>query len=114
MTQISRLIGEVVPVTQRVTGDESESAHRGGGFVDYALVSLHCLWIYLDMSYRMTIDLLKEMQQITKEIGRCETDLLRAVHVVLGVRPDLYERLSSAITLVGAVTRSLLTWCDRR
>ena len=62
MTQIFRFIGEVVLVAQRVTGDGDESA-------DYALVSLYCLWIYLDPSYRMTIDLLKEMPQITGEIG---------------------------------------------
>jgi hypothetical protein len=51
MTQISRFTEEVVLVAQRVTGDGDESA----------LVSLHCLRIYLDTSYRMTIDLLKEM-----------------------------------------------------
>ncbi|TKX69198.1 IS5 family transposase [Halorubrum sp. GN11GM_10-3_MGM] len=77
MTQISRFIGEVVPVAQRVTGDRGESAAtvRGGGFADYALVSLHCLRIYLDTSYRMTIDLLTEMPQIIGEIGRVKADL---------------------------------------
>ncbi len=72
-----RFIGEVVPVAQNVTGDRDESAatFRGGGFADCALVSLHCLRIYLDASYRMTIDLLKEMTQITGEIGRAEADL---------------------------------------
>ena len=38
-------------------------------------VSLHCLRIYLDTSYRMTIDLLKEMPQITGEIGLDAADL---------------------------------------
>ena len=77
MTQISRFIGEVVPVAQNVTGDGDESAapEGGGGFADYALVSLHCLRIYLDTSYRMTIDLLKEMPQITGEIGLSAADL---------------------------------------
>ncbi|TKX59768.1 IS5 family transposase [Halorubrum sp. ASP1] len=77
MTQISRFIGEVVPVAQRVTGDGGESAapDGGGGFADYALVSLHCLRIYLDLSYRMTIDLLKEMSQIIGEIGLNAADL---------------------------------------
>jgi len=71
MTQISRFTGEIVPIAQVVTGDGDESAapEGGGGFADYALVSLHCLRIYLDASYRMTIDLLKEMPQITGEIG---------------------------------------------
>ena len=71
MTQISRFTKRCVLVAQRVTGDGSESAapNGGGGFADYALVSLHCLRIYLDTSYRMTIDLLKEMPQITREVG---------------------------------------------
>jgi len=33
------------------------------------MISLHCLRIYLDTTYRMTIDLLTEMPQITREIG---------------------------------------------
>ena len=77
MTQISRFTEEVVLVAQRVTGDGDESAapNGGGGFADYAFVSLHCLRIYLDSSYRMTIDLLKEMPQITGEIGLDAADL---------------------------------------
>ena len=77
MTQISRFISEVVPVTQSGTGDGDESAapEGGGRFADYALVSLHCLRIYLETSYRMTIDLLKEMPQITGEIGLSAADL---------------------------------------
>jgi len=77
MTKISRLIGEVVPIAQRVTGDGDESAapDGGGGFADYAYVSLHCLRIYLNTSYRMTIDLLKEMPQIIGEIGLEAADL---------------------------------------
>ena len=39
------------------------------------MIPLHCLRIYLDTSYRMTINLLKEMPQITREIGRIEADL---------------------------------------
>ena len=62
MTQISRFTSEIVPISQRVTGD-------------YALVSLHCLRIYLNTSYRMTVDLLKEMPQITGEIGLEAADL---------------------------------------
>src|SRR6056297_493831 len=77
MTQISRFIGEVVPAAQSVTGDGDESAapEGGGGFADYAFVSLHCLRIYLDTSYRMTIDLLMEMPQIIGEIGLEAADL---------------------------------------
>ena len=70
-------IGEVVPIAKRVTGDGDESAapEGGGGFADYAFVSLHCLRVYLDMSYRMTIDLLKEMPQIIGDIGLEADDL---------------------------------------
>jgi IS5 family transposase len=62
MTQISRFLGQVVPVAQRVTSD-------------CALVSLHCLRIYPDTSHRMKIDLLKEMPQITEETGLNTADL---------------------------------------
>lgn len=66
-------------IAQTVTGDGDESAatDRGGGFADDTLVSLHCLRIYLDTSYRMMIDLLKEMPQITGEIGLTAADLPR-------------------------------------
>jgi len=66
-----------VPIAHVVTGDGDESAapEGGGGFADYALVSLYCLRVYLDASDRMTIDLLKEMPQITGEISRAEADL---------------------------------------
>ena len=77
MTQISRFTERCVLVAQRVTddGDESTAPNGGGGFADYALVSLHCLRIYLDTSYRMTIDLLTEMPQITEEICLDAADL---------------------------------------
>ena len=39
------------------------------------MISLHCLRIYLDTSYRMTIDLLEEMSQICREIDRLKADL---------------------------------------
>jgi IS5 family transposase len=39
------------------------------------MISLHCLRIYLDTSYRMTIDLLKEMPHICREIGLETADL---------------------------------------
>ncbi len=76
-TQISCFTSEIVPISQRVTGDGDESAatFRGGGFADYAIVSVKCLQIYLDTSYRITIDLLKEMPQITGEIGLGSADL---------------------------------------
>ena len=84
MAQIFRFIGEVVPVAQNVTGDGDESAapEGGGGFANYPLVSLHCLRLYLDTFHRMAIDQLKEMPQITEEIGRAEADLSLALYVL--------------------------------
>ncbi len=41
----------------------------GGGFADYAVVSLHCLRIYLEKSYREALDLLSEMPQMLAKIG---------------------------------------------
>jgi IS5 family transposase len=38
-------------------------------------VSLHCLQVLLDTSYRGSLDLLSEMPQILVEIGLVETDL---------------------------------------
>ena len=78
MTQISRFTGESVPIAQVVTGDGDESAapEGGGGFADDALVPLYCLRIYLDSSYRMTINLLKEMPQITGEVDHEAADTL--------------------------------------
>jgi len=39
------------------------------------VVSLHCLRIYLEKSYREALDLLSEMPQNTGEIGLEPTDL---------------------------------------
>ena len=47
----------------------------GGGFADYAVISLHCLRIYLDKSYRESLDLLSEMPQILADIGLNAADL---------------------------------------
>ncbi len=67
-----------MPVTQNVTGDGDEYAapEGDGGFAGYAFVPLHCLRIYLDTSYRMTTDLLKEMPQIIGKIGLKAADFL--------------------------------------
>ena len=54
---------------------EVTAPEGGGGFADFALVSLHCLRIYLDESYRNALDLLSEMPHILAEIGLEEVDL---------------------------------------
>lgn len=53
----------------------SRRPKEGGGFADYTVVSLHCLRVYLDKSYRATIDLLSEMPHIVGEIGLTVADL---------------------------------------
>ncbi len=79
MTQISRFTERCVSIAQSATGERGESAapEGGDGFADYAYVSIHWLRIYLDTSYRMTIDLLKEMPQIARDIRLEPADLPR-------------------------------------
>ncbi len=52
MSRISRFTKKAVTLAKNVVG----------GFADYALVSLHCLRIYLDESYRNALDLLSEIR----------------------------------------------------
>ena len=77
MSQISRFTSKAVTLAKNVVGGRGEVAapEGGGGFADYALVSLHCLRIYLDESYRNALDLLSEMPHILAEIGLEEGDL---------------------------------------
>ncbi|AXR79651.1 Transposase, IS5 family [Natrarchaeobaculum sulfurireducens] len=77
MSKISRFTGKVVTLAKSAVGGRGESAapQGSGGFADYAVVSLHCLRIYLEKSYREVLDLLSEMPQILAEIGLEKTDL---------------------------------------
>ncbi|RQG89381.1 IS5 family transposase [Natrarchaeobius chitinivorans] len=77
MSKISRFTGKVVTLAKSAVGGRGESAapQGGGGFADYAVVSLHCLRIYLEKSYREALDLLSEMPQILAEIGLEKADL---------------------------------------
>jgi len=47
----------------------------GAGFSDALMGPLHCLWMYLNTAYRMTIDYLREVPQITQEICLEPADL---------------------------------------
>ena len=107
MTQISRFIREGVLIARKVTSEVDES-------IDYACVSLHRLWIYLDTLYRMIISLLKQMPQITGKIGLRAANLASPSALCKVVRPNQYERLSSTAAPVGTVARSLGTRSDRR
>ncbi|MFC7251491.1 IS5 family transposase [Halomicroarcula sp. GCM10025324] len=48
---------------------------KGWRLRQYAVVSLHCLRVYLEKSYREALDLLSEMPQILAEIGLDAADL---------------------------------------
>jgi len=77
MSKISRFTSKAVTLAKNAVGGRGEVAapEGGGGFADYALVSLHCLRVYLDASYRDALDWLSEMPQILGEIGLEEGDL---------------------------------------
>ncbi len=71
MLKISRFTTKAVTLAKNVVSGRGEVAapEEGGVFADYALVSLHCLRIYFDKSYRNALDLLSEMPHILAEIG---------------------------------------------
>jgi len=66
MSKISRFTSQVVQLAKNAVGERGEVAapEGGGGFAEYAVVSLHCLRVYLEKSYREALDLLSEMPQI--------------------------------------------------
>jgi len=77
MSKISRFTKKAVTLAQNAVGGRGDVAapEGGGGFADYAVVSLHCLRVYLEKPYRETLDLLSEMPQILAEIDLDEADL---------------------------------------
>src|SRR6056297_2137445 len=77
MSKISRFTKKAVRLAKTAVGGRGEVAapEGGGGFADYAVVSLHCLRIYLAKPYRDALDLLSEMPQILAEIGLEKADL---------------------------------------
>jgi IS5 family transposase len=77
MSKISRFTKKAVQLAKNAVGGRGEVAapEGGGGFADYAVVSLHCLRVYLEKSYREALDLLSEMPHILGEIGLEPADL---------------------------------------
>jgi len=77
MSKISRFTSKAVQLAKNAVGgrDEVAAPSRDGGFADYAVVSLHCLRVYLETSYRETLDLLSEVPHILGEIGLKTADL---------------------------------------
>ena len=69
MSKISRFTSKAVTLAKNAVGGRGEAAapEGGGGFTEYAVVSLHSLRIYLEKSYRDALDLLSEN---TTNIGR--------------------------------------------
>ena len=77
MSKISRFTRKAVQLAKNAVGGRGEVAapDGGGGFADYAVVSLHCLRVYLKKSSREALDLLSEMPHILGEIGLEPADL---------------------------------------
>ncbi|MBC9987865.1 IS5 family transposase [Haloferax sp. AS1] len=107
MSKISRFTSKAVTLAKNAVGGRGEVAapEGGGGFADYALVSLHCLRVYLDESYRNALDLLSEMPHICGEIGLEEGNLpdhstlvkafdrfeMKVWRVLLRLSPELHD-----------------------
>ncbi len=96
MSKISRFTQRVVTLAKNAVDDRGESAAPtgGGGFADYAVVSLHCLRVYLDESYRTAPDWLSEMPHILAEIG-LETDELPDHSTLV----KAFDRLTMALAI---------------
>ena len=77
ISKISRFTSKAVQLAKNAVGSRGEVAapERGGGFVDYAVISLHCLHVYLEKPYRETLDLLSEMPHILEQIALEPVDL---------------------------------------
>jgi IS5 family transposase len=77
MSKISRFMSKAVQLAKNIVGgrDEVAAPEGGGGFADYAVVSLHCLRVYLEKPYRETLYLLSEMPHVLTQIGLEPTDL---------------------------------------
>ena len=76
-TLISRFTERCVWIAKRVSDDTDEPAapEGGGGFPNYVMIPLHCLRIYLDTTYRMTIDLLREIGSAIRNDGNYRLSL---------------------------------------
>ena len=61
MSKISRFTKKAVQLAKNAVGGRGEVA-------EYAVVSLHCLRVYLEKSYRETLDLLSEMPHILADL----------------------------------------------
>jgi len=103
MSKISRFTKKAVQLAKNAVGGRGEVAapEGGDGFADYAPVSLHRLWVYLDKSYREALDLLSEMPHILGGVQSLHTNSSDeplalssevAVQVVLEIQQILAEK----------------------
>jgi len=78
MSKIPCFTSKSVQSSKMLSVAEAKSPPPDGrdGFADYAVVSLHCLRVYLEKSYREALDLLSKMPHILEEIGLKPADLL--------------------------------------
>ena len=102
MSKISHFTKKTVRLAKNAVGGRGEVAapEGGGGFADYAVVTLHCLRVYLEKSYREALDLLSEMPQILGEIGLTAADLphhstlvkaFDRIKMAIGTRCDRFD-----------------------
>jgi IS5 family transposase len=63
MSKIFRFAIKSIQLANNAVGGRGEVAapEGGGSFADYAVVSLHCLRVYLEKSYRETLEMLSEI-----------------------------------------------------
>jgi len=63
MNITTRFTEEIVSLAKSYSDDRDEAAalEGGGSFVEYAMITLHGLRIFLDETYEMLIDRLEEM-----------------------------------------------------
>lgn len=90
-SEIRRFTRVTVATAKSVVENPGEPADPvgGGGFADWAMLTLHALRIELGKSYRQTIDLLSEMPGVLEEIG-----LTRLPHFT--VLRDWFEKIPMA------------------
>jgi IS5 family transposase len=67
---------QAATLAQDAVDDRGEAAvPAGGGFAKHAMISLHCLRVHLEKSYREALDLVSETPQTLGEIGLEAADL---------------------------------------
>jgi IS5 family transposase len=77
MSNSSRFTSNVVRLAKNAVGgrDDVTAPQEGDGFADDAVVSLHCLRVYLEKSCREGLGLLSEISHSLREIGVERGDL---------------------------------------